>query len=176
MPDRQIRPLTLEEHRKVIEYFHSADDSLLEGMGARRELLIPEDEWYRALQVEFEKELRSKRFLYVGWEYDGELIGHSNVNNLTYGDWANIHLHMWRRENRERGLGPWFFKRSVNYFFEKLELQKIVCEPYAENRAPNRVFEKMGFTPVKKYLTTPGIICFEQYVNRYEITAPFELG
>jgi len=47
-----------------------------------------------------------------------------------------------------------------NTFIQKLELQRLYCEPYAESAAPNRVLAKLGFHLVKRYRTTPGIINF----------------
>lgn len=172
MIDKRIRPLDLSEHWKVIEYFHNASDTLLENMGVDRTKITPRDEWFERMAGEFKKELDQRLFCYVGWEYDGALIGHSSVSHINFGSHANIHLHVWHQENRERGLGVWFFKHSINHFFRVFELSKIICEPYAENPAPNRVLQKLGLVPVKKYLTTPGLMNFEQYVNRYEITAP----
>ena len=173
MSDKLVRPLTLEEHRKVVEYFHNADNDLLFAMGADRAKLTAKEQWFAALREDFARELRQRCFCYLGWEYDGELVGHSNINAISFGECANIHLHIWGNGFRERGLGVWFIQRSVNYFMREFELQKIICEPYAENPAPNRVMEKLGFFPVKKYLTVPGAICFEQYVNRYEIVEAF---
>jgi RimJ/RimL family protein N-acetyltransferase len=173
MTGKQIRPLKLNEHWSVIEYFHNASDLLLETMGVDRNKFISKEEWFKNMEEEFTKELSQKQRFYIGWEYNGELIGHSSISNIKFGDYANIHLHIWQQGYREKGLGIWFFKQSINYFFKEFELSKLICEPYAENPAPNRVLKKLGLVPVKKYLTTPGLINFEQFVNRYEITAPF---
>ncbi len=170
---KQVRPLTLNEHWKVIEYFHNADDLLLTTMGVDRNKLISTDEWYRMMEGEFSKAPSLRRFSYVGWEYDGDLIGHSNINNISYGEYANIHLHIWDTSFREKGLGAWFFKRSIDFFFRAFELKKILCEPHSENPAPNRLLQKLGMQPLRKYWTTPGMLNFEQFVNRYEIIAPF---
>jgi hypothetical protein len=47
----------------------------------------------------------------------------------------------------------------------------MYCEPYADNPAPNRVLVKTGFRFIARYRTTPGVINFEQEVNRYVIDA-----
>jgi RimJ/RimL family protein N-acetyltransferase len=176
LPSKRIRPLELIEHIKIIEYFHSASDELLERMGVTKSKLVPKDVWENLLTENFGKELAERKFYYVGWEYDGVLIGHSSINNIVYGDHCNIHLHIWDEQKRERGLGSFFFKSSVNHVFEKFKLKMVICEPNADNPAPNGLLQKLGLQPVKNYLTIPGIICEEQYVNRYELTAPFEIS
>ena len=43
---------------------------------------------------------------------------------------------------------------------------------YAENPGPNRTLAKLGFRLIKRYRTVPGIINFEQEVNRYVMDWP----
>lgn len=50
-----------------------------------------------------------------------------------------------------------------------MKLQTLFCQPYAFNAAPNHALKKAGFEFVKKYSTTPGIICFEQDVNLWKM-------
>ena len=73
------------------------------------------------------------------------------------------------------GLGTEFVRRSAAFYFERFNLQKLVCEPWAENPAPNRVLEKLGFAFVRRYRTIPGVIAFEQEVNRYELRRPDQM-
>ena len=80
-----------------------------------------------------------------------------------------MHLHLWQTDVRQKGLGTAFVKMTLPYFFEHLQLQKIYCEPYSGNPAPNKTLEKVGFRFVKTYTTTPGWINFEQPVNLWEI-------
>jgi RimJ/RimL family protein N-acetyltransferase len=47
-------------------------------------------------------------------------------------------------------------KKSVPYFFEKLKLKVLYCEPYANNPAPNKTLFKIGSNFEKKYRTIPG--------------------
>ena len=82
---------------------------------------------------------------------------------------ACIHLHLWNSQLRRAGLGTEFVRRSATFYFERFNLQKLVCEPRAENPAPNRVLEKLGFAFVRRHRTTPGVIAYEQDVNRYEL-------
>ena len=67
------------------------------------------------------------------------------------------------------GLGTEFVRKSAAFYFERFNLQKLVCEPSADNLAPNRVLEKLGFAFVRRYRATLGVIAYEQDVNRYEL-------
>lgn len=175
MSDKRVRPLELDELHLVIDYFHSASRELLVIMGVEPARLWPKDVWLEALQADFAKPLREREYFYLGWEFDGTLIGHSNINHITFGSHANIHLHIWDDSHRERGMGPWFFKQSVNYFLREFQLQKLLCEPCADNPAPNRTLQRLGLSPVKTYRTTPGPINVkDQLVTLYEIMTPFE--
>ena len=80
-----------------------------------------------------------------------------------------MHLHLWENSTRKKGLGLDFLKMTVPYYFKNLELQKLICEPYSKNIAPNKVLKKLGFELVRTYETTPGQINFLQTVNRYEL-------
>lgn len=58
----------------------------------------------------------------------------------------------------------------MDIYFERFRLEKIASEPYAENGAPGRVLERLGFRHVKRYRTVPSSIANEQDVDRWEIT------
>ena len=101
---------------------------------------------------------------------DHEPVGHSNVNKIKFAEEAYMHLHVWKTNIRKKGYGVQLVKKSLPYFFKNLQLNKILCEPYALNPAPNKVLEKTGFSFVREYITTPGWINYEQPVKRWELT------
>ena len=92
-----------------------------------------------------------------------------HVNQLLYGERAFVHLHLWDAGARRAGLGTALLRRSVPVFFQRFALQSLYGEPYAANPAPNRVLTRVGFRFLERYRTTPGLINFEQQVNRYVI-------
>ena len=67
-------------------------------------------------------------------------------------------------------MGTQLVKMTLPYFFKNLQLKKLYCEAYALNLAPNKTLEKIGFTFIKKYTTTPGFLNFEQEVNKWELS------
>jgi RimJ/RimL family protein N-acetyltransferase len=167
-----VRPLAASEILLVVRYFHTADDAFLLGMGVDRAKLPAEKEWLERSSASLDKPDVEKEVFFVGWVKDGPLVGHSSINKIQFGDQAFIHLHLWKPELRRAGLGATFFKLSANYFMERFQLKRLFCEPYANNPAPNRVLSKLGFRFVKQHRIVPGLISFEQDVNRYELDHP----
>ncbi len=113
--------------------------------------------------------LTEKEFYYILWLFDNQPIGHSNINQIKFGNTATMHLHLWDSATRKKGLGIQFLRMTVPYYFKKFNLKKLICEPYSKNVAPNKVLKKLGFEWVRTYDTTPGQINFHQTVNRYEL-------
>ena len=171
MDNMEVRPFSSSaDYERAIDYFLTADDAYLLGMGVDRGLLPDRDSWLRMLVPDLERDDPEKQAFYVAWIYNGEAIGHSNINKIRFGEEAFIHLHMYKPDLRKAGLGAEFFKRSAQTFVERFKLKRLLCEPWAGNEAPNRVLLKVGFRFLRKYRTVPSLIQFEQEVNRYELT------
>ena len=166
----EVRPFSSrQEYELMLDYFYKADDPFLRGMGVDRLKLPERNKWLDALLADHEKPDGEKDRFYLVWIFRGQRVGHSSINNIVLGTKAYIHLHLWESQLRRAGLGTEFVRRSAAFYFERFNLQKLVCEPWAENPAPNRVLEKLGFAFVRRYRTTPGVIAYEQDVNRYEL-------
>jgi RimJ/RimL family protein N-acetyltransferase len=155
------------DYERVLDYFLGADEPYLRGMGVDPKKLPQRAAWLERLLPDLTRPDEQKQTFYVGWDYQGSRVGHSNVNPLVYGDHAYVHLHLWDPAARHAGLGTEFLRRSIEVFFRRFALRRLYCEPYAENPAPNRVLTKVGFRLVKRYRTVPGLINAEQEVNRY---------
>jgi RimJ/RimL family protein N-acetyltransferase len=169
----EVRPFSSrEEYELMLDYFYKADDAFLRGMGVDRKKLPERDEWLDALLIDHEKPDNERDRFYLVWIFRERRVGHSSINQIVPGTEAFIHLHLWDRQLRRIGLGTEFVRRSANFYFDRFNLKKLVCEPWAENLAPNRVLEKLGFVFVRRYRTTPGVIAYEQEVNRYELRRP----
>jgi RimJ/RimL family protein N-acetyltransferase len=172
----EVRPFSSrQEYELMLDYFYKADDPFLRGMGVDRLKLFERNKWLHALLADHEKPDGERDRFYLVWIFRGTRVGHSSINNIVPGDEAFIHLHLWKSQLRGAGLGTEFVRRSAAFYFERFNLQKLVCEPWAENPAPNRVLEKLGFAFVRRYRTIPGVIAFEQEVNRYELRRPDQM-
>lgn len=159
-----------EDIDPIVDYFLDADAEFLKGMGADKSKLPNRTDWTKKLNLEFEKSNKKKEFYYIIWLKDDQPIGHSNINNIDFGKSATMHLHLWKSDSRKSGLGLSFLNQTLPFYFENFELEKLICEVFLENIAPNRTLKKAGFEFIKAYETIPGRINFTQIVNRYEMT------
>src|SRR5438045_7434412 len=145
--EMDVRPFSSrEDYELMLDYFYKADDSFLRGMGVDRLKLPNRDEWLDALLVDHERPDDERERFYLLWIFGREKVGHSSINKIVFGTQSFIHLHLWKAQLRRAGLGTEFVRRSANFYFERFNLQKLVCEPLADNPAPNRGLEKLGFT------------------------------
>src|SRR5215471_14561746 len=173
MPRLDVRPFSRpQEYEGMVDYFLGADDAFLNGMGVARELLPAREAWLKSLLLDHQRPDAQKDRLYLAWFCDEQLIGHSSVNRIRLGEDAFFHLHLWRPDLRKSGLGLELCRQSINIYFDRLRLQRLWSEPYAENPAPNRTLLRLGFQFVKRYRTVPGTINFEQDVNLYCLSKP----
>ncbi len=165
-----VREMQSSDIELIVDYFANADSEFLKRMGADKSKLPNKNEWIAKLESELNKSIQEIDFYYIIWLLDGNPIGHSNINNITYGENATMHLHIWESENRKAGIGTKLIKQTIPYYFKNFKLQKLICEPYAENPAPNKILEKVGFKFIKQYQSAPGWINFYQAVNRFELS------
>lgn len=165
-----VRPFASEsDYEQMIDYFRSADELFLRAMGVDRCRIPTRERWLALLLPDLERPNPQKQTYYLSWLFEGLPIGHSNANQIVYGEQAFVHLHLWRVERRRSGLGQQLFERSLQMFISQLRLRRVICEPYTENPAPNRVLSNAGFRLARRYRTTPGLVNIEQDVNRWEL-------
>ena len=162
-----VRQIKAEDFEKIIDYFLEADKSFLLGMGVDSSKLTSKKKWLGILCEEYQKSIEKKSSFYVVWILDNEPVGHSNINNIVYGEEAHMHLHLWKPCARKKGIGLEFIKMSIPHYFGNFKLKKLYCEPYALNPSPNKILRKLGFDFIKEYDTTPGWINFYQPVNKW---------
>jgi len=163
---------SVSDYLQVVDYFLGADEPSLQAMGVDPAKLPHRDAWLERLLPDLTRPDSLKQTFYLGWDYEGSRIGHCNLNPIRYGAEAHVHLHLWDPGARRAGLGTELLRLSIEIFFGRFALQRLYCEPYAHNAAPNRVLTKAGFRWLERYRTTPGLICFEQKVNRYVMERP----
>ncbi len=168
--DLSVREMKEGDVASVVDYFVNSDADYLRGMGADKNKLMGREEWIRMLNRELVKPNHEKKFYYMIWEIDGEPSGHSNINEIEYGNIATMHLHLWQSRKRRNGIGLRFLAQTIPHYFDGFKLKKLICQPYTLNHAPNRIMRKIGFEFVREYETMPGWINFRQVVKRYEMT------
>lgn len=167
-----VRPMDRKDIAALVRYWAEAEEDDLHAMGVDPAKLPESDALAQVLAQQLQLPWQKKSAYCVIWEVDGKAVGHTNLNPIAFGEQAKMHLHLWRKNQRQQGLGSRLLRDSLPYFFENFKLKTLFCEPYAFNPAPNRTLDKLGFVFVKQYVTTPGSINFEQWVNRWAM--PYE--
>ncbi len=164
-----LREMSLHETKLMIRYFLAGTPEYLRGMGVDCAKLPSAADWYLGLEADYSKPLTDREFFYLAWLADDEPIGHCNVNKIDFGNEAFMHLHIWSAEHRQCGCATQLLPMSITTFFERLELQRLYCEPFSMNPGPNELLPKLGFQFDKSYETTPSAITFHQLVSRWRI-------
>lgn len=165
-----VREMELRDIDKFGDYWFNATPEFLVGMGVDLKKLPTKESFKKLISKTIETPIDRKSAYYLIWELNNRPIGHTNVNKIEFGNEAFMHLHIWKPDVRQRGIGTELVKRSLPFYFENLKLVCLYCEPYALNPGPNKTLPKIGFTFEKKYMTIPGILNFEQEVNRWKLT------
>ncbi len=168
-PALSARELERRDVERIADYWANASRDLLLAMGVEPAKLPPRSEFVAMLEHQLDLPLEERRAYGTIWEVDGEPVGHCNVNRIVFGREAYMHLHLWQEGRRHGGLGPQLIRCSLPWFFERLKLEELYCEPYALNPAPNRALEKAGFDFIQEYTTIPGAINFVQRVKRWHV-------
>jgi RimJ/RimL family protein N-acetyltransferase len=161
--------MTLQETALIIEYFHGATPEHLEVLGVDPTRLPPALQWQRLYEQIFDRAIEQRNSFLVSWLSGDKFIGFSTADKIRIGLQANMHLHITDPSLRGQGIGVECVRKTVELYFQALELKQLFCEPNAFNVAPNRTLQKAGFTYVKTHMTVPGPLNFHQAVNRWMI-------
>lgn len=170
MLNLSIKELQLSEIDFLVDYWMNSDPQNLINMGVDLSKMPTKTQFTNRLNEQIQIPIEQKQSYGLIWLLNNEPVGHCNTNPTEFENEAFMHLHLWKNDNRQKGLGCEFVKKSLPFFFENLKLKKLISQPYALNMAPNKTLEKVGFTYIKEYTTIPGSINFEQPVKRWEMT------
>ena len=165
-----VREIEVKDISLIADYWLQSNSDFLIGMGVDLNKLPSRKAFEEMLSEQISLPLNQKKSYAVIWEYNEKPIGHSNINEIVFGKYAKIHLHIWKTDYRKMGIGTKLLQKSLTLYFENLKLEKLICEPYSLNIAPNKTLQKVGFEFIKQYKTIPGTLNYEQEVKRWELT------
>jgi RimJ/RimL family protein N-acetyltransferase len=167
MAERIVREMKLSEVDIIINYFHASDHEFLNSLGVDPAKLPDPAKWRARYAREYGRPIEERETFLVIWELKETPIGFSTTDKIVFGREAYMHLHILNPEQRRIGNGSSFVAETVKLYFNSLKLERLVCEPYAFNVAPNRTLQKVGFKYIKTHETIPGPLNFYQPVNRW---------
>ena len=93
------------------------------GMGVDVPKMMPRSEMEEMLIKQFQLPLKQRNSYCLIWEVDGKAVGHCNTNPTEFGTEAKMHLHIWRPEMRQKGIGKEMLRMSMKMMFSESELQ-----------------------------------------------------
>jgi RimJ/RimL family protein N-acetyltransferase len=162
-----VRELQESEYERIVDYFLAATPDHLLTIGVDIRKLPEKEAWLKQLLEESRLPAKDKHLFYLAWLQDETPVGHSSINRIVFGKKAHMHLHLWEQDNRQKGIGSEFVRLSLPHYFNRFQLQKLYCEPYALNPAPNKTLKKLGFSFIERYEAVPGPLNFYQPVNKW---------
>jgi RimJ/RimL family protein N-acetyltransferase len=172
MPEHSlsVREMQQLDIKLIIQYWFGSESSYLKAMGVDLTKLPSREQFCQLLSEQINTPIEKRNSYCVIWQVDGAPVGHSNTNPTVFGKDAYMHLHIWNMNARRKGFGTELLRMTLPYFFEKLQLKSLYCQPYAMNPAPNNTLQKLGFDFIKEYVTIPGPLNFEQPVKLWEMS------
>ena len=164
-----VRPLAAQDFDDFINYWLALSPAEIERLGVAIDRLPTADRMRSDLEAMLAAPDEAVRNFVLAWCIDGEAIGHSSLKDIVPGEVGNIHLHMWRADLRGKGHGAHLFCLAAVEFYKRFNLKRIVCEPKADNPAPNRLLQRIGFPLVSTRIgrgSELGAVC---ELNCYDI-------
>ncbi|MGP0030036.1 MAG: GNAT family N-acetyltransferase [Acidimicrobiales bacterium] len=162
-----VREMLPSEVDVRINYFHDASDEYLRVLGVDRSLLPTRQAWRAFYEEDYARPMRDRVNYVLVWLRDGQVVGFSSTDRIDFGNEAFMHLHVVEAGLRGTGLGTRFVRLSAAAYFEALELKRLLCEPNAFNRAPNRTLQRAGFRYLFTHEAQPSSINFPQVTTRW---------
>ena len=164
-----VRPLAENDFDDFINYWRGLSPADIERMGVAIDRMPTPGNMRADLGAMLTTPNERAESFVLAWCIDGQAIGHSSLKNIAPGDFGSIHLHIWRADLRGKGYGPHLFCLAALDFYERFKLQRMICEPKADNPAANHLLQRIGFPLVSTRTgagSDLGMIC---ELNRYNI-------
>lgn len=164
-----VRELRTDDIPLIADYWEHSDLQYLISIGVDPEKITPRKTFISTLSRQLSLPKEERNAYCIIWLLDEIPIGHCNTNPTKYGNDAYMHLHIWKPELRNKGLGLAFLKKTIPLLFENLQLNVLYSQPNAANKAANRTLEKLGFDFVDELETLPESITSRQMVKKWEL-------
>ncbi len=97
-----VRELRKDDILSIINYWSNNDAAYYESMGVDLNKLPQADQLAEMLLIQIATPVENKNSYCMIWECNGRAIGHCNLNPVSFGQEAHMHLHMWQGGNRNK--------------------------------------------------------------------------
>jgi RimJ/RimL family protein N-acetyltransferase len=133
-----VREMAADETDLIVDYFLNSTSEHLEMLGVDPTRFPPAASWRERIRRECKLPIEQRAAVLVSWLSDELPIGFSTLDKISFGEQANMHLHVIEPDRRKRGVGTECVRRSVDLYFDRLKLKRLFCEPHATSRRTGR--------------------------------------
>lgn len=169
MAKLSLRELRQEDISHIVNYWFNKTDAELFQAGVDKNKMGSREAWIEMLENILCTPLEKAHAWYLIWQIDGHSIGYSTLRNIAKNNLADIHLHIWEKNAREKGYGATLFAMSIVEFYSLFNFKLMLCEPNAQNPSPNKTLNKIGFQKWRSMWGAPVSICLNYEMNSYII-------
>ncbi len=99
-----VREMTAAETGLIIDYFQKATPEFLETLGVDPTRLPPETLWRERMQGHVALPVEQRAAVLAVWLSDDRPVGFSTADKITFGEQANMHLHVIDPDRRHTAL------------------------------------------------------------------------
>jgi RimJ/RimL family protein N-acetyltransferase len=164
-----VRALAAEDFNGFINYWLGLSQEEIERLGIAIDRMPSAAQMRSDLEAMLAAPDNGVRSFVLAWCVNGEAIGHSSLKDIVPRDSGSIHLHMWRADLRGKGHGPYLFCLAAVDLYKRFKLKRIICELKADNPAPNRLLQRIGFPLISTRVGRSSELSTICKLNRYDI-------
>lgn len=129
----------------ILDYWYTASPEYLHALGVAPEKLPSRSKMGEMLRRKIQHENARPTILTI--KLKGVGIGVHELTHIAPSVSAVMHAHIWRAEDRGRGIGVVSYVKAMERFFAIHGFQRIVFETPLSNMAANRIKQSLGIVP-----------------------------
>jgi len=164
-----VRPLAASDFDGFIRYWLELSPAEIASMGVAVHRIPSANRVRSDLKGMVTSSYKELRRFVLAWCVNGDVVGHSSLKDIVFGNSGSIHLHLWRTDLRGKGHGAHLFCLAVVDFYKRFKLRQMICEPKADNLAPNRLLQRIGFPLIFTRVGKSSELSTVCKLNRYDI-------
>lgn len=167
--DVSVRAFLRDDIAPLIEYWTGNSEEFWRRLGVDKAKLRSRDEFNEAYEKSF-RETGGVPYL-ATILLRGRPVGCHTLTHLVPHESAVFHAHIWREEDRRRGIAVYSYLKGAEFFINTLGLKKIIFKTPKLNHGANRVKEKIGIPILGDTIFDGPILISPLPANLYELDA-----
>lgn len=144
--DVSVRAFAREDILPLVDYWTKNSEEFWRQRGVDKGKLKPREEFIASYEKSFAENGGIPTLVTI-LLYQ-QAIGIHGVSHVVENESGVFHAHIWRDEDRHKGVGIYSYLKAAEHFFNAFNLQKIIFKTPKINRGPNRLKEKIGIPAI----------------------------